>query len=91
MTKITRIEKKLQRRLCKLEQLVQLMLETCCNSAGGIPVLPERPTDFNNPETPIVWIYNGSMEFWNGVEIKILDTNDGIVTDAFGNQIISDI
>jgi len=70
-----------------LSQAEVLALIAANSSNGGIPNLPSDPTDFSDPNTPTVWLNGGVMKYWNGTEIKIMDTDDGDNTSLFGTEV----
>ena len=43
------------------------------------------------PTTPNFWLDGGILTFWNGTTNVVVDYNEGVVTDTFGNVTVSDI
>lgn len=59
---------------------------------GGVPSLTTDPTDFTDSNTPRLWVNSSSnqVKFYDGTQIRIIDTHEGQVLDAFGNELITD-
>ena len=53
------------------EAEVKAMIDASMSSV--IPELDADPTEFNS-STPKAWIVDGKMKYWNGDEIKVLET-----------------
>ena len=75
------------------DQLDQITADVLAQigTVGPVPTLANDPVDFNNPNTPRLWINGGQVKYYDGAQVHILDNKgDNLLSDLSGNIISND-